>query len=558
MRINNSAWYVAMPTNQLEGQMWGDEGLPKMDTSVEDNRLKIRLASRVRKQRSGLGKYAIRKSWVQRWLVLAGQKIFYFELSDKTEQEIMGYPSWLDQVVATYDDQEHIQGTHKLPRGVFDLLDEDVLYENTLHPSTGRRKSVSTPTMFSIDLQKTRGDHLEKWKVCFESETEQREWMEALQEIVGVQDDGIQFHGFEPGDHIIRWELVPIAWPIQIHGIVLEAGRNCVIIADFGVTAQVDGKTVKISEQEEIVDENHEIIGAASKFRSKEKQRLNVKVLTDKTELRKWTKVNYGRNVFDLSAGGTFGQLKKWFRKPPKSATNTHLSASNNSLGDNEWLDEAVQCTDANASFEMGSMALIKAPPVFSIENIAPNDSSPTQDSLLRASIEIIHGLEQEIQDNNKNLLSLESPQMDQSLEKLPKSDPTKIVLARTNFLLEFGEDVLPPYHLFYSNSECIAVWCKTGRWSTLQAAIFLHSTAIGNAKSATVVTIGVAASHMVLLPVLAVGGLAMVTAPWIILKRCKEKWEEATSQLNDGFWAWAEPEVFVAAIESWSGLVST
>jgi hypothetical protein len=69
--------------------------------------------------------------------------------------------------------------------------------------------------------------------------------------------------------------------------------------------------------------------------------------------------------------------------------------------------------------------------------------------------------------------------------------------------------------------------------------------------------TIGVAAAHMVLLPVLAVGGLAMVTAPFIILKRSKEKWEIATNQLNDAFWSWAEPECFVAAIENWSGVHS-
>ena len=25
-------------------------------------------------------------------------------------------------------------------------------------------------------------------------------------------------HGFEPGDHIIRWDMLPILWPIQIHG----------------------------------------------------------------------------------------------------------------------------------------------------------------------------------------------------------------------------------------------------------------------------------------------------------------------------------------------------
>jgi hypothetical protein len=139
--------------------------------------------------------------------------------------------------------------------------------------------------------------------------------------------------------------------------------------------------------------------------------------------------------------------------------------------------------------------------------------------------------------------------------QKLPKSDPTEIVLARVNFLLEFGEDVLPPYHVFHSNSECIAVWCKTGRWSTLQAAIFLHSTAIGNAKSSMLLTASVAAAHVILVPALAVGGLAMVTAPWLILKQSKKHWDESTRKLTDLFWSLAEPAVFVAAIEHWSNL---
>jgi hypothetical protein len=552
-------WYVATPTNKLEKEMWGKEGPPEME--FKDLTLKIRIASRVLKQRSGLGKFAIRKSWVQRWLVLAGQRLFYFELSNKIEQELIGYPPWLDYAVANYedgqglashDDKQIVSDKHKLPRGIMDLLEDEVLFDAAYHPEASGKKSKM---LFSIDFQKTRGDHLEKWKVCFESEAEQHEWLEALHEVVGIQEDGIHDHGFEPGDHIIRWELVPIAWPIQIHGIVLEAGKNCVIIADFGMTAQVDGKAVKILEEDETGEENNEIMRAAwSQFRPKEKQRLNVKVLTDKAELKKWTKVNYGRNIFDFSSsGGKFGKLTKWFRTTPKRSTDDDLVSDKGYVGE-DWLEEAMQCSNISSSGENGqdSAAVLKPPPVFSLDEFAPDDVALSQDSLLRASVDALNRLDEEIKDEDKIPQIVDAP-----LDKLPKADPTKIVLARTNFLLEFGEDILPPYHIFYSNSECIAVWCKTGRWSTLQAAIFLHSTAIGNAKSATFMTIGVAAAHMVLLPVLAVGGLAMVTAPFIILKRSKEKWEMATNQLNDSFWAWAEPEVFVAAIENWSGLHS-
>ena len=557
--VDGHEWYVAAPTNVLERQMWGDEGLPQPDFTFEDPGLKIQLASRVYKQRSGLGKFAIRKSWVQRWLVLAGQRLFYFELADKAEGEIVGYPSWLNDAVANYDDQQVQQSVtdkYKLPRGVLDLLEDDVLYDATMQ-SIAENKNGSSSIHFSIDLQKTRGDQLEKWKVCFESEAEQKIWLESLHEIVGTPEEGIHDHGFEPGDHIIRWELIPIAWPIQIHGIVLEAGKNCVIIADFGMTAQVDGKAVRILEQDDTGDKNNEILqGAWSSFRPKEKQRLNVKVLTEKSELRKWTKVNYGRNLFDFPSSGTkFGHLTKWFRRTPKSSNDSHLVSESSATIGNDWLEEAMQCHDLDFCGENGQHpgAPVMPPPVFSIDNIAQNETIPTQDSLLRATIEVMHDIDQEVRDLDTNSHSINAKS--ETLDKLPKSDPTKIVLARTNFLLDFGEEVLPPYHIFHSNSECIAVWCKTGRWSTLQAAIFLHSTAIGNAKSATVVTIGVAATHMLLLPVLAVGGIAMITAPWIILKRSKEKWEAATNQLNDAFWAWAEPEVFVAAIESWSGL---
>lgn len=135
------------------------------------------------------------------------------------------------------------------------------------------------------------------------------------------------------------------------------------------------------------------------------------------------------------------------------------------------------------------------------------------------------------------------------------KSDPAKIVLARVRFLLENEDDVLPAYHVFNSNSECIAVWCKTGRWSSLQSDVFWHTTAIGNAKSTTLMGLSLAATQPWLIPALPVAAVAAIGTPYLVLRQSKKKCEEATRQLTDGFWAQADPEVYVEAIETWSGI---
>ncbi len=149
------------------------------------------------------------------------------------------------------------------------------------------------------------------------------------------------------------------------------------------------------------------------------------------------------------------------------------------------------------------------------------------------------------------------STKQQKALKNLPRSDPTLLVLARTTFILEHGESVLPPYHIINSNSECIAVWCKTGRWSTFQASVFLTSSAIGNAKSATAATIGVAAMNPWLIPAVATVGLAAVGTPWLFLKVANDKWNEATKALTEKFWMQAGPEVFVDCIEKWSNVTS-
>jgi len=137
----------------------------------------------------------------------------------------------------------------------------------------------------------------------------------------------------------------------------------------------------------------------------------------------------------------------------------------------------------------------------------------------------------------------------------LPTADPPKLVLARTRWLLKHGESVLPPYHAFHSNSECIAVFCKTGYWRNIQADVFLHSTAIGNAKTMGVATMGVAASVPLLAPVIAGLGIGMVAAPWLVLNAAKKQATDITHKMTDQFWAQAEPEVFLECIEHWSKL---
>ena len=82
---------------------------------------------------------------------------------------------------------------------------------------------------------------------------------------------------------------------------------------------------------------------------------------------------------------------------------------------------------------------------------------------------------------------------------------------------------------------------------------MYLVSSSVGFGKSATMLTISVAAAHAILIPALAVGGLAVVGAPLLFLRKSQEKWEETTMSLTERFWAYAEPEVFVEAIEYWA-----
>lgn len=165
------------------------------------------------------------------------------------------------------------------------------------------------------------------------------------------------------------------------------------------------------------------------------------------------------------------------------------------------------------------------------------------------------------------------------------ESDPTHLVLARIRFLLgHFFSGVvndsancshLPPYHRLHSNSETAAFWCKTGYWSTLQVADFLHLTFAGQIKSS--ITIGAYAStqavadpvsgavgatmvsaHLpALLPLVVGYGLITVGGPLWMLRQCQSQWDKITLMLHESFWSLAPNNLFVECIQFWSDLPS-
>jgi hypothetical protein len=159
------------------------------------------------------------------------------------------------------------------------------------------------------------------------------------------------------------------------------------------------------------------------------------------------------------------------------------------------------------------------------------------------------------------------------------QSDAPGLVRARVQFLLENQADLLPEYDAVKSNCECVAVWCKTGTWATLQAADWLALTAAGQVKSAVTVAGAVAGAqvsvpaaglwgwlgyttqvslismHPLLLPAIAAYGVVSAGAPALILAKARQHWKQVTVDLNTGFWEDAinKPEIFVDCITYWS-----
>ena len=147
------------------------------------------------------------------------------------------------------------------------------------------------------------------------------------------------------------------------------------------------------------------------------------------------------------------------------------------------------------------------------------------------------------------------------------ESDPPETVLQRVNFLLSQktkADQLLPQYHAIYANCECVAVWCKTGTWSTLQAASFLSHTAMGQVKgTATIASIAAAQQVTVpaagvwgwlgytttvplmsvqpwILPAVAAYGAVSIGGPAVYLAVAKRKWRKTSDVLNEAWQAYS------------------
>mmetsp|Transcript_34697 Transcript_34697/g.76224 ORF Transcript_34697/g.76224 Transcript_34697/m.76224 type:complete len:303 (+) Transcript_34697:132-1040(+) len=132
--------------------------------------------------------------------------------------------------------------------------------------------------------------------------------------------------------------------------------------------------------------------------------------------------------------------------------------------------------------------------------------------------------------------------------------DPN-VVLERVNFLIQ-RPDLIPKYELLESNCECVAVWCRTGKFQTHQVAR-LFSNGRRNGALAAATGTAVAATVPVTVPAAGVWGWFGATAtvsllsvaPWIpaigvagvgvwslLSHKHHKNWNERTRILNDAF----------------------
>ena len=65
--------------------------------------------------------------------------------------------------------------------------------------------------------------------------------------------------------------------------------------------------------------------------------------------------------------------------------------------------------------------------------------------------------------------------------------DERGLIKARLQHILEYAEEFLPEFKRLSANDECAAVWCRTGRWVTLQGASMLHIISASHVGSAMV-----------------------------------------------------------------------
>jgi len=354
-------------------------------------------------------------------------------------------------------------------------------------------------------------------------------------------------HDLVEGDHVIRWKMLGFCYPIQVHGIVFSAGPDFVTIVDCGLASN-KSDIAGTSDEEQC-------IGNSGRKRRK---RMDILTLVDEKEIKKWTKVRYGKEV----------ELRVHASTKPKSDDQPSI----------------VQNDDMQRYISK------QRPPegVCSLDEAhAHKSKSQDADELPPKTKRSWFWSRKRIADERKD-----EPKDEGQKVTLPETDPPVLVLARLRFLLEQGEEaylpskdgetssqrpLMPPHHLLYANSECIAVWCKTGHWSTLQASIFLHSSTVGNAKQTATLaaflsaqtvtvpasgfwgwfggttTVGLFTAQPYLVPALIGGGMVYIGIPVAMHWKAKGRWSETEARLNDAFWSSADCQLFVELIRCWS-----
>ena len=378
-------------------------------------------------------------------------------------------------------------------------------------------------------------------------------------------------HDLREGDHIVRWIMLGYCYPVQVHGIVLSVGPDLVTIVDCGLSAVKNDKVGSFDDD-----------GKTSSRFTRTRRRMNVLTLIDEKEIKKWKKVHYGEE-YEIEI----------------RAENEHNQSFDGVSADegleNLENEEPTEHTDPMRADEDNSTEQHDEPETINLPKKTSSlswfcNSKSGASNLLEQS-EHDESQEASTSTSQQQVIKKECPQETSSNSfRLPKSDPPALVIARLRFLLEHSEEndtskiehttpLLPPHHIFYANSECIAVWIKTGHWSTLQAAVFLHSSTIGNVKQTATLamylgaqtvtipaagiwgffggttTISLFSAQPWIVPALVGGGMVYAGLPTMVLWRAKSQWLETEHRLNVAFWEQVDSSTIVNLIQTWSGL---
>lgn len=468
---------------------------------------KVILEDIVWKQRSGFGKYSLgimQHEWEQRRVVLFESGMLRYYTLDRNMEGTRFNP---EPAPGTYDGRQESRGEMYLREDREDSDDSEGDNRRGGHPKSPsgikrlhnlvssdkgsgggggvkvqarERQSDPGPTPYEIDI--TRKDNNTMWRFCFQSQSIQIEWLSALKSVASdggeTSDDdslegaseGLANHGFQPGDHIIRWEMLPVLYPIQIHGIVLETGKNLVIIADFGLSSY-NNKSAGANGLDtfEGKDDSHDIIMAAWEKIKPKTKRLNIQVVTERREIRKWSKINY-KDQQEKKEKKKKGFFKSLFQQKKeedgKDEVDEVIDETTQGSGDHEEGDCVKSANgDAGGATSAAEDNVGPAKQIDVSDNHADDDcpgdseeldtvegepewAQPGYRSRKRAGS---NGSTSSATCGGQSVFSIDRP-YDHSKNELPKSDSVKLVLARTHFILE-NQDLLPPYHV--SNLVC-------------------------------------------------------------------------------------------------------